>query len=136
MASIFTKIIRGEIPCYKVAETSEFLAFLDVQPLAVGHTLIVPKLEIDYILDLEEDLYVELFRFARRVGIGIERNVLCKKIGMAVVGLEVPHAHVHLVPLNELSDITFTSPRLKLSKDEFEKTADGIRNVLQAQFDM
>lgn len=118
MASIFTKIVNGEIPCYKVAEDDNFLAFLDVNPNAEGHTLCIPKKEIDKIFDIEDGLYIGLMQFSKKVAIALEKTVPCKRIGMSVIGLEVPHAHVHLIPLNEMDDIRFQK-KVTLSKEEF-----------------
>jgi len=118
MASIFTKIVNGEIPCYKVAEDDHFLAFLDVNPNAEGHTLCIPKQEIDKIFDIEEELYLGLMQFSKKVAIALEKTVPCKRIGMSVIGLEVPHAHVHLIPLNEMDDIRFQK-KVTLTKEEF-----------------
>jgi histidine triad (HIT) family protein len=126
MSSIFTKIIKGEIPCYKIAEDDNFLAFLDVNPNAKGHTLCVPKQEIDKIFDLEDDLYIGLMQFSKKIAIAIEKTVPCKRIGMAVIGLEVPHAHVHLIPLNEMGEMTFKH-KVSLSKEEFEALATNIK---------
>jgi len=120
MASIFTRIVNGEIPAYKVAEDAEHLAFLDVFPLVKGHTLVIPKKETDNILDLSEEAYEKLFRFARKVGIGIRKEIPCIKVGMAVVGLEVPHVHIHLVPLQEIGDLNFQRPKLQLLPEEME----------------
>lgn len=125
MASLFTKIIRGEVPAYKVAEDSMFLAFLDISPNAKGHTLCIPKKEVDKIFDLEEEWYQELMRFSRKVAIAMEKAIPCKRVGMAVVGLEVPHVHVHLIPLNEMSDMDF-SKNLDLSEEEFKGIAESI----------
>ena len=130
MASIFTKIIRGEIPSYKIAENEYAFAFLDINPLAKGHTLVVPKKEVDYLFDLEEPDYSELMRFAKKVAPAIEKSVSCERIGMAVVGLEVPHAHIHLVPINSVADLDFSRPKLKLSEAEFENLAALIRSNL------
>jgi len=120
MASIFTKIINGEIPSYKIAETENCYAFLDVMPLAKGHVLVVPKKEVDYIFDLEDDLLTELNLFAKKLSKAIEKAIPCKRIGVAVIGLEVPHAHVHLLPLNSVQDINFAQPKLKLEAKEME----------------
>ncbi|MEI6123670.1 MAG: HIT family protein [Bacteroidota bacterium] len=120
MASLFSKIIAGEIPCYKIAETANCFAFLDINPLSLGHTLVVPKIEIDNIFDLDMDLYQELFGLAKTIAKALEQLVDCKKVGVAVIGLEVPHAHIHLVPINEVYDIDFKKPKLKLSSTEFE----------------
>jgi histidine triad (HIT) family protein len=126
MSSIFTKIIKGEIPCYKIAENDNFIAFLDVNPNAKGHTLCVPKQEIDKIFELEEELYLELMKFSKKIAIALEKTVPCKRIGMAVIGLEVPHAHVHLIPLNEMGEMTFKH-KVSLTKEEFEALAKNIQ---------
>ncbi|TQD38546.1 HIT family protein [Haloflavibacter putidus] len=126
MASIFTKIINGEIPAYKVAENDDFLAFLDVNPNAKGHTLCIPKKEVNKIFDLDENTYMALMRFSRKVAIALEKTVPCKRIGMAVVGLEVPHVHVHLIPLNAMNDMNFKN-KVELSENEFEQLAEKIR---------
>lgn len=125
MASVFTKIINGEIPAYKVAETDKFLAFLDVNPNAKGHTLCIPKQEINKIFDMEEDLYLELMQFSRKVAIALEKSIDCKRVGMAVVGLEVPHVHVHLIPLNNMDEMRFEK-KVKLEADEFKTIASKI----------
>lgn len=130
MASIFTRIIQNEIPAYKVAETDNFLAFLDIQPLTIGHTLVVPKLELDYLFDLEEELYIGLHLFARFVAVALKQAIPCTRVGIAVVGLEVPHAHIHLVPINTISDMNFSNERLKLSPEEFADVAEKIRQAL------
>ena len=129
MASIFTKIISGEIPAYKVAETDKFLAFLDINPNTKGHTLCIPKQEVDKILDLDEVTYTELMQFSRKVGLAIEKAIVCKRVGIAVVGLEVPHVHVHLIPLNEMDDMRFQK-KVLLSKEEFEEVAEDIKRNL------
>lgn len=129
MSSIFTKIINGEIPAYKITEDENFLAFLDVNPNAKGHTLCIPKQEINKIFDIEEDLYLGLMNFSRKVAIALEKTVPCKRVGMAVVGLEVPHAHVHLIPLNEMDEMRFVN-KVKLEKEEFEALALAIKNNL------
>lgn len=126
MSSIFTKIIKGEIPSYKIAEDDNFLAFLDVNPNAKGHTLCIPKQEIDKIFDIEDDLYIGLMQFSKRIAIALEKTVPCKRIGMAVIGLEVPHAHVHLIPLNEMDEIRFQN-KVSMSKEEFEALAIRIQ---------
>ncbi|MCB9426912.1 MAG: HIT family protein [Flavobacteriales bacterium] len=126
MASIFIKIINGEIPCYKIAEDENYFAFLDISPNAVGHTLCIPKKEIDKILDMDEDHYMGLMQFARKVGIAVERAIPCKRVGMTVIGLEVPHTHVHLIPLNSMGDMNFKN-KVELSPEEFQKTADKIK---------
>ena len=122
MSSIFTKIVNGEIPCYKVAEDDNFLAFLDVNPNAIGHTLCIPKQEIDKLFDLDDKLYMGLMQFSKKVAIALEKTVPCKRIGMSVIGLEVPHAHVHLIPLNEMEDIRFQK-KVTLSREEFTALA-------------
>lgn len=129
MASIFTKIVEGIIPCYKVAETVEFLAFLDVNPNAAGHTLCIPKKEVDKIFDLDANTYQGLMEFARKVAIGLEKAVPCKRIGMAVIGLEVPHVHVHLVPLQTMDDIRFQQ-KVSLSAEEMTELANQIANKI------
>jgi histidine triad (HIT) family protein len=129
MSSIFTKIINGEIPCYKIAEDENFMAFLDVNPNAKGHTLCIPKQEINKIFELEDDLYIGLMQFSKKIAVALEKTVSCKRIGMAVVGLEVPHAHVHLIPLNEMDEMRFQN-KVTLSKDEFEALAESIKTNL------
>jgi histidine triad (HIT) family protein len=130
MASIFTRIIRGEIPCYKIAEDDRYFAFLDIHPLARGHTLIIPKEEIDYLFDLDDDLIAGLHVFAKRIARAIDQVMDCKRVGVAVLGLEVPHAHVHLIPINSLFDIEFSRPKLNLSEEEFREIAEKIRAAL------
>jgi histidine triad (HIT) family protein len=130
MASIFTKIINGEIPCYKIAEDENYFAFLDINPLAKGHTLVIPKKEIDYIFDIDDTTHAGLWNFAKRISHAIEKAVPCKRIGIAVIGLEVPHAHIHLIPINNVGDMNFARPKLQLSKEEFEETAKKIRASL------
>lgn len=125
MASIFTKIINGEIPCYKVAENENFFAFLDINPNAKGHTLVVPKKEVNKIFDLDQDTYAGLLEFSRKVAIALEKAVPCLRVGMSVIGLEVPHVHVHLIPLNSMADIDFKH-KVNLSKEEFEEVAKEI----------
>lgn len=129
MASIFTKIVNGEIPAYKVAEDDRFLAFLDVNPNAKGHTLCIPKKEVDKLFDLDEEAYLDLMKFARKVAIGLEKAVPCKRVGVAVVGLEVPHVHVHLIPLNEMDEMRFTK-KVSLTPSEFEELAASIREKI------
>ncbi|GGW92749.1 HIT family protein [Salegentibacter mishustinae] len=125
MSSLFTKIVKGEVPAYKIAEDSQFLAFLDINPNARGHVLCIPKKEVDYIFDLEEEVYQELMRFSRKVALALKKTVDCKRVGMAVVGLEVPHAHVHLIPLNSMSDMDFSNS-VKMEDEEFKKLAESI----------
>ena len=129
MSSIFTKIVNGEIPCYKIAEDDNFLAFLDVNPNAKGHTLCIPKQEINKIFDIEDDLYLGLMALSKKIAIALEKTVACKRIGMAVIGLEVPHAHVHLIPLNEMYEMRFQN-KVTLTKEEFEELAKAIQNNL------
>jgi len=127
MASIFTKIVNGEIPCHKIAESDDFLAFLDIFPLAKGHVLVIPKVETDSIFDVEENNYANLWVFARQVAKAIEKSVPCKRVGVAVIGLEVPHAHIHLIPLQSVEDINFSRPKLKLAPEEFQSIAEKIK---------
>jgi len=127
MPSVFTKIIEGEIPCHKIAETDLFLAFLDIRPLAAGHTLVIPKVEVDYIFDLDDYLLSSLMLFAKKVSKAVEAAVPCKRIGLAVVGLEVPHVHIHLIPSENVQDMNFSRPPIKLSSDEFGVIAEKIR---------
>ena len=129
MASIFSKIVAGEIPCHKIAETDDFLAFLDVFPVVKGHTLVIPKQEVDYIFDLDDTLYLGLMKFAKQIAPAIEKAIPCQRIGVSVIGLEVPHAHVHLIPLNSMADMDF-GKKLKLSQEELEQTAAAIREAL------
>lgn len=130
MSSIFTKIIKEEIPCYKITEDENFLAFLDVNPNAKGHTLCIPKKEIDKIFDIDDDLYLGLMAFSKKVAIALEKAVPCKRIGMAVIGLEVPHAHVHLIPLNEMDEMRFQN-KVKLEREEFMTLAEKIQSYLE-----
>jgi histidine triad (HIT) family protein len=130
MATIFTKIIRGEIPCYKIAEDDRYFAFLDINPLNTGHTLVVTKKETDYVFDLNDDIYSGLMLFSKKVAAAIEKTVDCKRIGIAVVGLEVPHVHVHLIPMNSMDDINFKKPKLKLSPEEFKSIAEKISKAV------
>lgn len=125
MSSIFTKIINGEIPSYKIAENNDFYAFLDINPNAKGHTLVVPKKEVDKLFDLDKETYKNLFLFARKVAFAIEKVIPCERVGVAVVGLEVPHVHIHLIPIKEVEDMSFTK-KIKLSNDEFSVIANAI----------
>ena len=125
--SIFTRIVRGEIPAYKIAETEDFLAFLDINPLAKGHTLVIPKKQIDYLFDLNDELYLGIHIFAREVAHAIKQAIPCKRIGTAVIGLEVPHAHIHLVPINEIGDLNFSNKKLTFSQQEMQQIAGDIR---------
>ena len=126
MANIFSKIIKGEIPSYKVAENDKFYAFLDINPLAKGHTLVVPKNEVDYIFDIDDEEYKELFLFAKKVAIAIERVIECKRIGLTVIGLEIPHAHIHLIPINSIYDMDFKRDKIKFTPEEFSDIANKI----------
>lgn len=129
MSNIFTKIVNGEIPCYKIAEDENFLAFLDVNPNTKGHTLCIPKQEINKIFDIEDELYLGLMQFSKKIAVALEKTVPCKRIGMAVIGLEVPHAHVHLIPLNEMDEMRFQN-KVSLSKEEFENLVKAIQENL------
>jgi histidine triad (HIT) family protein len=129
--SIFSKIISGEIPAHKVAETNEFLAFLDISPLAEGHVLVIPKTEVDYIFDLDDEVYMGLQMFAKIVATGIKKAITCKKVGVAVIGLEVPHAHIHLIPMNRVDDMNFARPKLTPTQDELAATAQKIVEALR-----
>ena len=131
MATIFTKIINGDIPSYKLAEDDRYYAFLDINPLARGHALVVPKQEEDYIFDLEPDVVAGLFEFSQRVAKAIESVVICERIGVAVIGLEVPHAHVHLIPINGIHDIDFSKPRVSLTQDEYVALAEEVSTVFE-----
>lgn len=133
MASIFSRIIAGEIPCYKIAENDKFFAFLDINPMVKGHTLIVPKQETDYIFDLNDEDLAAMHVFAKHVAAAIKRAFPCKKVGEAVLGLEVPHAHIHLIPINKESDMIFSNPKLKLSDEEMEAIAKAIREEWQKE---
>ena len=129
MPSIFSRIVAGEIPCHKIAEDDRFLAFLDIQPLAKGHTLVIPKMEVDRYFDLPDDILRDINIFARDVALQIERAIPCERVGVAVIGLEVPHAHVHLIPLNGVADINFERPKLQVTQDELAATAAHIRQA-------
>jgi histidine triad (HIT) family protein len=131
MSTIFTKIVNGEIPSYKVAEDDNFYAFLDINPLAKGHTLVIPKKEVDYILDLDDELHAGLWNFAKRVGKAVEAIVPCKRIGFTVIGLEVPHTHIHVIPINTIYDMDFKQPKLKLSQEEFNELAENIAKAFK-----
>ena len=130
MTSIFSKIATGEIPSFKIAENDDFYAFLDVNPLAKGHTLVIPKKEIDYIFDMEDQQFAEFQLFSKKIAIALKKAIQCVKIGTAVIGLEVPHAHIHLVPMNNMSDINFSGPKLSLTAEEMESIALKIRKEL------
>jgi histidine triad (HIT) family protein len=130
MATIFTRIIQGEIPSFKIAEDKDFYAFLDINPLALGHVLVVPKKEMDYIFELEDELLAAMIVFSKKIAKAIGKAVPCKKVGVAVLGLEVPHAHIHLIPINDLGDINFGKPKLKFSEEEFKAVAKRIIEAL------
>jgi len=126
MATIFTKIINGEIPCYKIAESDRYFAFLDINPLKAGHTLVTPKKEIDYLFDLDDECLAGMIVFAKKVAVAIKEAYPCNRVGVAVLGLEVPHAHIHLVPMDSMDDINFKNLKLKFTPEEFKKIADNI----------
>jgi len=128
--TIFSKIIAGEIPCYKIAEDDRYFAFLDINPMTKGHTLVIPKVEVDYIFDLDDKTLADMMLFAKKVAAAIEKSVSCIRIGVAVIGLEVPHTHIHLIPITKESDMNFRNPKLKLSSDEMNEIAAGIRKNL------
>ena len=130
MASIFTKIIKGEIPCYKIAEDDNYFAFLDINPLKAGHTLVVPKIETDYIFDLDDDQLAGMILFSKKVAKAIKRAIPCKRIGIAVLGLEVPHAHIHLVPMDNMEDVNFKNQKLKFTPEEFKEIAAKINSKI------
>ena len=130
MESIFSKIVAGQITAHKVAETSEYLAFLDINPLTEGHLLVIPKKEVDYLFDLDSETYVGLMMFAKIVAIGLKRAIPCERIGLTVIGLEVPHAHIHLIPMNTMDDMNFSRPKLKLSEERLSEIAEAIREQL------
>lgn len=130
MASIFSKIINGDIPCYRIAESEDFFAFLDIMPLAKGHVLVVPKIEVDYIFDIDEDLLGRMMVFAKDVAKKIEKAIPCERIGISVIGLEVPHAHIHLIPMNSVEDMNFSRPKLKVSAEEMKEIADRINSAI------
>jgi histidine triad (HIT) family protein len=130
MATIFTKIIRGEIPCYKIAEDDNYFAFLDINPLRAGHTLIVPKSETDYIFDLDDDYLAGMIIFSKKIAVAIKSVIPCNRIGVAILGLEVPHAHIHLVPMDTMDDINFKNPKLKFTPQEFKDIATKISRMV------
>ncbi|MBX7241297.1 MAG: HIT family protein [Bacteroidia bacterium] len=127
MPTIFSRIVNGEIPCYKIAEDDRYFAFLDISPLKKGHTLVIPKAEVDYLFDMDEESYSGLFLFARKVAAAIQKAIPCTKVGVAVIGLEVPHCHIHLVPLHNVSDLNFSNAKLMLDKTEMEAIAEKIK---------
>jgi len=130
MASIFTKIINDEIPSYKIAEDDNYFAFLDINPLKKGHTLVIPKTEVDYLFDLDDDVLAGMMKFSKKIAKAIDKSIDCKRVGVVVLGMEVPHAHIHLIPLEKESDASFNQPKLKLSEEEFKETAERIKNAL------
>ncbi len=130
METIFTKIIKGEIPCYKIAENDDFISFLDISPLAKGHALVVPKIQNDYIFDLEDAMLSELTLFAKKVAVGIEKVIPCKRIGVAVIGLDVPHTHIHLIPINKVEEMNFSGKRVSFSNEEFEAIVSEISKAI------
>jgi len=130
MATIFSRIVSGEIPCYKVAEDDQFFAFLDINPMSKGHTLVIPKVEVDYIFNLDDDTLSGMILFSKKIAKAIEKAVPCVRIGVAVIGLEVPHAHIHLIPINQESDMNFKNPKLKLTPEEMNEIASKIRENL------
>ena len=134
MASIFSKIVAGDIPCHRVAENASFLAFLDIMPLAPGHTLVIPKVEVDRIWDLEPSLLGELHVFSQKVALAMEDVMPCQRVGQAVIGLEVPHAHVHLIPLNAVADINFERPKMQVTQEELAEVAARIRGAFEARY--
>ncbi len=131
MASVFTKIVRGELPAYKIAENDKFLAFLDINPLAEGHTLVIPKEEIDYLFDLEDDLLAEMMVFAKKIAKALDKAIECKRVGMLVVGTEVPHAHIHLIPFKVEPQVCISAPKLKFTDKEMEEIAEKIRKYVE-----
>ncbi|HVW13004.1 MAG TPA: HIT family protein [Mucilaginibacter sp.] len=133
--TIFSKIVAGEIPAYKVAETIDYLAFLDINPLAEGHVLVIPKQEVDYLFDLDDELYTGLQIFAKIVATGLRKAITCKRIGVAVIGLEVPHAHIHLIPMNHVSDLNFSRPKLSFTPEQLHATAEKIRGALKSEIE-
>ena len=133
MGTIFSKIVAGEIPAYKVAESNDFLAFLDISPLTEGHVLVIPKTEVDYLFDLDDETYTGLQLFAKIVAVGLKDAIPCQRIGVVVMGLEVPHAHIHLIPMNAAHDINFSNTKLTFTEEEFEATALKIREALKAE---
>jgi histidine triad (HIT) family protein len=131
--TIFSKIVAGEIPAYKVAETIDYLAFLDINPLAEGHVLVIPKKEVDYLFDLDDETYTGLQIFAKIVATGLRKAIPCKRIGVAVIGLEVPHVHIHLIPMNRVSDLNFERPKLNPTPEQLEATAEKIKEALREE---
>ncbi|HOF21691.1 MAG TPA: HIT family protein [Bacteroidales bacterium] len=130
MATIFSRIIRGEIPCYKIVEDDSYFAFLDINPLKAGHTLVIPKQETDYIFDLDDEMLAGLILFSKKIAVALKKALPCNRIGVAVIGLEVPHTHIHLVPMDSMEDLNFRNPKLKFSQDEFNAIAEKIRSEI------
>lgn len=130
MATIFSRIIAGEIPCFKIAENELFFAFLDINPMTKGHTLVIPKVEVDYLFDLNDSTLSDMMLFSKKIALAIEKSVSCLRVGVAVIGLEVPHAHIHLIPINKESDMNFKNPKLKLSAEEMTEIAEKIKSNL------
>lgn len=130
MPSIFSKIIAGEIPCYHIAENENYFAFLDINPLTKGHTLVIPKIEVDYIFDLEDEVYLGLQHFSKKVALAIQKSIPCKRVGVCVMGMEVPHAHIHLIPFSSMSEMNFANPKLKLHASEMQDICDAIKKEL------
>jgi len=131
MPTIFTKIVNGDIPSYKIAENDRFYAFLDINPVAKGHTLVIPKKEIDYLFDIQDDLFQDFFLFAKKVAIGLKKAIPCEKVGLVVIGLEILHAHIHLIPLNTMDDINFSKPKLTLTSEEFREIVAKVVEALK-----
>ncbi|PXV68037.1 histidine triad (HIT) family protein [Dysgonomonas alginatilytica] len=131
MSTIFSKIIKGEIPCYKIAENDSFFAFLDIRPMTKGHVLVIPKHETDYLLDLDDQILSEMIVYSKKIAKAIQKAVPCKRIGLMVIGMEVPHAHIHLIPINAEKDMNLSNPRLKLSEDEFQQITKDITSELE-----
>jgi histidine triad (HIT) family protein len=130
MASIFSKIVKGEIPCYKIAEGEKYFAFLDINPLQEGHTLVIPKVEVDYLFDIDDEVLAGMMVFAKKIAVALDKAIPSKRVGVAVLGLEVPHAHIHLIPLQSEGDINFSNPKLKFTPEEFSSIAEKIRKEL------
>jgi len=131
MPTIFTKIVNGDIPSYKIAEDDRFYAFLDINPVAIGHTLVIPKKEMDYLFDIEDKLYQDFFLFSKKVAIGLKKAIPCEKVGLVVIGLEVLHAHIHLIPLNTMDDVNFSKPKLKLDAEQFREITAKVSEALK-----
>lgn len=131
MSTIFSRIVKGEIPSYKIAEDERYFAFLDINPLAEGHTLVIPKEETDYLFDLDDPLLGGMMVFAKKVAKAIDKTIPCKRVGVVVLGLEVPHAHIHLIPINSIHDTEFSKPKLKLSEEKFKQIAERIKGAMQ-----